>query len=115
MNHGGARQAADSRGLRESHEISRRGGAPRRAEVIDRLDLTEQSALDLNRSGRASNRPVIDAKRSSFLRDIRLARDGIRRDPPNVLPARSISGVCADCHAYSPRNDRHSCDSIPRI
>jgi len=93
------RLAYHSRELRELMK-SPEEAASRRAEAIDHLDLMEQSALDLNRSGRASNHPVIDANRASFLRDIRLARDGIRRDPPNFLLARSISGACADCHAY---------------
>ncbi len=93
------RLAYHSRALRELMS-SPEAAASRRAEVIDHLDLMEQAALDLNRSGRASNHPVIDDQRSSFLRDIRWAREAMSREPPNFLLAQSVSGACAACHAY---------------
>ena len=70
----------------------------RRAAALDHLDGMEHAILDLNRSGWPTNHPLVDANRSTFLRDIKIAREAINREPPNFLLAGSVSGACVYCH-----------------
>ena len=42
--------------------------------------------------------PLIDKNRSNFLRDIKVAEQAIRREPPNFLLASSVTGACIYCH-----------------
>jgi hypothetical protein len=70
-----------------------------RDQVSHHLQAMEQVMIDLNRTGWPTNHPMIDANLSTFLRDIRSARDAVRRDPPNFFLAGAISGACAYCHS----------------
>jgi hypothetical protein len=76
-----------------------------RKEILEHLDAMERAATELNRTGWPSNHPLIDANRSNFLRDIKLAGDSIRRDPPNFLLASSVTGACVYCHGSRSAND----------
>ena len=91
------RLAYHSRELRELLK-SPEEAVSHRAELLNELGMMEQAVVDLNRSGWPTNHPLIDANRSSFLRDIRMAREGISREPPNFLLAGSVSGACSYCH-----------------
>jgi hypothetical protein len=70
----------------------------RRADALHHLEGMEHAILDLNRSGWPMNHPLVDANRSTFLRDIKIAREAISREPPNFLLAGSVSGACVYCH-----------------
>ena len=65
----------------------------------------EQAATELNRTGWPSNHSLIDENRSDFLRDIKIAGDSIRHDPPNFLLASSVTGACVSCHSNRSAND----------
>lgn len=65
----------------------------------------ERVGTELNRTGWPSNHPLIDEKRSDFLRDIKIAGDSIRHDPPNFLLASSVTGACVYCHGNRSAND----------
>jgi hypothetical protein len=91
------RLAYHSRELRELMK-SPEEAAMHRAELMRELGMMERAVVDLNRSGWPTNYPLIDTNRSTFLRDIRMAREGISYDPPNFLLASSVSGACAYCH-----------------
>ena len=69
-----------------------------RAASIEHLDAMDLAMVNLNRTGWPSNHPLVDANREDFMRDIRLARDALSRDPPNYLLAASLSGACVYCH-----------------
>jgi len=69
-----------------------------RAEVLQHLRMMEQATIDLNRTGWPTNHPLVDANRSSFLRDIKIAQEAVSRDPPNFVLAAAVSGACAYCH-----------------
>ena len=70
----------------------------RRAAALGHLKGMELAILDLNRSGWPTNHPLVDANRSTFLRDIKIAREAISREPANFLLAGSVSGACVYCH-----------------
>ena len=72
--------------------------ATQRAKVLEHLRIMEQAAVELNRTGWPTNHPLIDAKRSNFLQDIRTAQEAVSRDPPNFLLTGAISGACVYCH-----------------
>jgi hypothetical protein len=91
------RLAFHSRELRELM-ASPEETATHRAEVLQHLQMMEYATLELNRTGWSTNHPMIDANRSSFLRDIRTAQEAVSRDPPNLLLAGSVSGACVYCH-----------------
>jgi hypothetical protein len=69
-----------------------------RAEVLQHLRMMEQATIELNRTGWPTNHSLIDANRSSLLRDIKTAQEAVSRDPPNFLLAGAVSGACAYCH-----------------
>jgi hypothetical protein len=92
------RLAYHSRELRELM-TSAQGTAVYRTEVLQHLRMMEEATIDLNRTGWPTNHPLIDANRSSLLRDIRTAQEAVSRDPPNFLLAGAVSGACAYCHA----------------
>lgn len=69
-----------------------------RKEILEHLGAMEQAATELNRTGWPSNHPLIDENRSNFLRDIKMAADAIRREPPNFLLAGPVTGACIYCH-----------------
>ena len=98
------RLAFDSR---ELNRLMISSGTPesQRKEILNHLDGMERSAIEMNRTGWPSNHPLIDANRSNFLRDIKLAGDSIRRDPPNFLLASSVTGACVYCHGSRMAND----------
>jgi hypothetical protein len=98
------RLAFDSR---ELNRLMISSGTPEshRKEILEHLDAMERAATELNRTGWPSNHPLIDANRSNFLRDIKLAGDSIRRDPPNFLLASSVTGACVYCHGSRSAND----------
>jgi hypothetical protein len=73
--------------------------ADHRDDVLRHLRIMERATIDLNRTGWPSNHPLIDANRTSFLQDIRIAQEAVSRDPPNFLLVASVSGACAYCHA----------------
>ena len=84
---------------RELHDLmAREATVSQRAEVLQHLRMMEQATLDLNRTGWPTNHPLVDAKRSSLLRDIKNAQDAVSRDPPSFLLAGTVSGACAYCH-----------------
>lgn len=89
--------AYHSRELRQLM-ASPQGITAHRAEVLQHLQKMEQATIDLNRTGWPSNHPLVDAKRSSFLQDIRTAEEAVNRDPPNFLLAGAVSGACVYCH-----------------
>jgi hypothetical protein len=72
--------------------------AARRADALQHLEGMERAILDLNRSGWPTNHPLVDANRSTFLRDIKIAREAISREPPNFLLAGPVAGACVYCH-----------------
>lgn len=78
--------------------MAREAFASQRAEVMQHLRLMEQAMLDLNRTGWPTNHPLVDAKRSNFLRDILNAQEAVSRDSPSFLLAGAVSGACAYCH-----------------
>ena len=84
---------------RELHNlIARDATASQRGEVLQHLRIMEQATLDLNRTSWPTNHPLVDAKRPTFLRDIKNAQDAAGRDPPSFLLAGTVSGACAYCH-----------------
>lgn len=89
--------AYHSRELRELM-ASPQGITNHRVEVLQHLQKMEQATIDLNRTGWPTNHPLVDAKRSNFLRDIRTAQEAINHDPPNFLLAGAVSGACVYCH-----------------
>ncbi len=91
------RLAYHSRELRELM-ISPEETTAHRAEVLQHLRMMEQATIDLNRTGWPTNHPLVDANRSSFLRDIKIAQEAVSRDPPNFVLAAAVSGACAYCH-----------------
>jgi len=93
----GAGLAYHSRELRELM-ASPEETAAHRPEVLHHLRMMEQATIELNRTGWPTNHPLVDANRSSFLRDIRAAQEAVSRNPANFLLAGSVSGACAYCH-----------------
>ena len=91
------RLAFHSRELRELM-TSPAETAAHRAEVLQHLSAMEQATVELNRTGWPTNHPLIDANRSSFLRDMRTAQEAVSRDPPDFLLAGAVSGACVYCH-----------------
>jgi hypothetical protein len=89
--------AYHSRALRELM-TSPEETTTQRAKVLEHLRLMEQATIDLNRTGWPTNHPLVDAKRSNFLQDIRTAQEAVSRDPPNFLLAGAVSGACVYCH-----------------
>jgi hypothetical protein len=85
---------------RELNQLLRSTGTieSHRKEILEHLGAMEQAATELNRTGWPSNHPLIDENRSNFLRDIKMAGDAIRREPPNFLLAGSVTGACIYCH-----------------
>jgi len=69
-----------------------------RAEILAHLESMEQATIELNRTTWPTNHPLIDKNRSNFLRDIKVAEQAIRREPPNFLLASSVTGACIYCH-----------------
>jgi hypothetical protein len=91
------RLAYHSRELRELMTAPEKTTA-HRADVLEHLRIMEQATIELNRTGWPTNHPLVDANRSSLLRDIRTAQEAVSRDPPNFLLAGAVSGACAYCH-----------------
>lgn len=85
---------------RELNQLLRSTGTieSNRKEILEHLGAMEQAATELNRTGWPSNHPLIDENRSNFLRDIKMAGDAIRREPPNFVLAGSVTGACVYCH-----------------
>ena len=81
---------------RELNQLLRSTGTieSNRKEILEHLGAMEQAATELNRTGWPSNHPLIDENRSNFLRDIKMAGDAIRREPPTFCsPALSREPV----------------------
>jgi hypothetical protein len=89
--------AYHSRGLRELMARPEKTEYDRSASR-EHLEAMEQAAVNLNRTGWPSNHPLVDANQADFVRDIKLARQALSRDPPNYLLAASLSGACVYCH-----------------
>ena len=70
-----------------------------RGEMIEHLRAMEQAAEKLEQSGWFTNHPKVDTNLPTFRRDLRLAREGIEREPPNFLLAVLLRGACDNCHA----------------
>jgi hypothetical protein len=90
-----------ARDMRELETTLREPGEfdePRRAQINRLLISMEENAAHLNRSGRASNHPVIDANLPALLRDIQQARKGVESRPPNYALAGFLPGACIYCH-----------------
>ena len=84
---------------RELHDLmTHEATTSKRAEVLQHLRIMEQATLDLNRTGWPTNHPLVDAKRSNLLRDIKNAQEAVSRDPPSFLLAGTVAGACAYCH-----------------
>ncbi len=76
-----------------------------RDEILKNLESMEQATIELNRTAWPTNHPLIDKNRSSFLRDIRMAEQAIRHEPPNFLLASSVTGACIYCHGGGSANN----------
>ena len=74
--------------------------AVHRADILRHLQVMEQTATDLNRTGWPTNHPLIDAHRANLLRDIQGAQAAASRDPPNFFLASAVSGACFYCHPH---------------
>jgi len=70
-----------------------------RGEMIEHLRAMEQAAAKLDQSGWPTNHPKVDTNLPAFRRDLKLAREGIEREPPNYLLAVLLRGACDNCHA----------------
>lgn len=89
-----AYHSRELRGVMEAPEKTE----SQRGEILQHLQAMEQAVNELNRTGWPTNHPLVDANRSSFLRDLRTAQAAISREPPNYLIAGSVSGACVYCH-----------------
>jgi len=67
-----------------------------RTEIVDQLRSMEEAAAAL--SGWPTNHPVVDKNLPNFRQDLKIARESVEREPPNFLPAASLSHGCAYCH-----------------
>jgi hypothetical protein len=92
---------------REVNQLLRSTGTieSHRKEILEHLEAMARAATELNRTGWPSNHPLIDENRSNFLRDIKMAGDAIRSEPPNFLLAGSVTGACVYCHGSRSAND----------
>jgi hypothetical protein len=72
--------------------------AARRAEIARLLGELERSANALDEQGWRTNHPRIDQNLPAFVRDVRLAREGVEREPPSYYLAGSVAGACTYCH-----------------
>jgi len=67
-----------------------------RAEIARILGSMEETAMSLD--ARAYTRHHADASLGAFRSELRAAREGAERDPPEYYFAGRISGSCAYCH-----------------
>jgi hypothetical protein len=79
-------------------EVDAAKAQDRRKEIIVQLAGMDAAVATLDSSGWPSNHPLIDMNLEKFRQDIRLAREGVERDPPNLVLAHSLTGACVYCH-----------------
>lgn len=86
---------------RQLDELMLQDEAPEkhRREIIEHLRAMESLAEKLDQSGFSTNHPKVDMNLPKFRSDLKLAREGIERDPPNFLLAALVRGACDSCHA----------------
>lgn len=70
-----------------------------RSEIVAHLKAMDEAAEKLDQSGLPSNHPLIDMNLPRLRRDLKFAQEAIEREPPNFLPAGSVTGACVYCHA----------------
>ena len=66
--------------------------------VVDVLDHMREAAQELEAPGQRTNHPLIDANIDSFRRDLGIARDAAKAEPPNYFFAGAVAGACLYCH-----------------
>ena len=86
---------------REINQLLRSGddNEANRNEIIAHLKAMDEAAEILDQSGGTSNHPLIDTNLPRLRRDLKIAQEAIEREPPNFLPAGSVTGACVYCHA----------------
>jgi hypothetical protein len=70
-----------------------------RSEIIAHLKAMDEAAEKLDKSGAPGNHPLIDTNLPRLRRDLKFAQEAIEREPPNFLPAGSVTGACVYCHS----------------
>lgn len=73
-----------------------------REEIISILDDMENVARDLGAGTVQTNHPFIDANIDSFKRDVQLALQEVKEEPPGYYRAGRLSGRCLACHRLRP-------------
>jgi len=79
-------------------EIDATRAQDRRKEIVPISTAWMRRCALWDNSGWPSNHPLIDMNPPKFRQDIRLAREAVERDPPNFVPAHSLTGACVYCH-----------------
>ena len=85
---------------RQLNELLLQDQAPQdhRGEMIEHLRAMEQAAEKLDQPGWPTNHPKVDMNLPTFRRDLKFAREGIEREPPNFALAALVRGACDPCH-----------------
>lgn len=73
-----------------------------REEIISILNNMDDVARDLGAGTIQTNHPFIDANIDSFRRDVVLALEEAKREPPGYYGAGRLSGRCLACHRLRP-------------
>jgi hypothetical protein len=90
-----------ARDMRELEKTLREPGEfdeQRHAQINRLLISIEENAAHLDKTGRRSNHPVIDANLPALRQDIYLARKGVESRPPNYTLVGFLPGACIYCH-----------------
>jgi hypothetical protein len=69
-----------------------------REEIISILAGMDGTARDLGAGTAITNHPFIDQNIDSFQRDVRLALEDVKKEPPAYYRAGRLSGRCLACH-----------------
>jgi len=69
-----------------------------REEIIDILNDMERVANRLGAGTVETNHPFIDQNIDAFKRDVELALEEVKQEPPSYYKAGRISGRCLACH-----------------
>lgn len=69
-----------------------------REEIITILDGMDGTAKQLGAGTTITNHPFIDQNIDSFQRDVRLALEDVKKEPPIYYRAGRLSGRCLACH-----------------
>jgi hypothetical protein len=80
--------------LSESTDLS----PDQHAEVVRLLASIEQTAIQIDPHGQATNQPLLQRNIETFRQDIAEARRAAEADPPNYYLAGTTVGSCLLCH-----------------